>query len=91
MQQSKGKNSILKKYTVTDLWTNKTYQLKASESVIFENSIDYSQCKDFITKNIPALKTVKAEATYLMWVDVGKTGMTGDEFAQSCAQKPVFL
>lgn len=43
--------------------------------------------EDFITKNIPALKTVKAEATYLMWVDVGKTGMSGDEFAQKLRAK----
>ncbi len=38
--------------------------------------------EDFIESEIPALNFVKADATYLLWVDVSKTGMNGTEFAE---------
>lgn len=33
------------------------------------------------------MKVVKAEATYLMWVDVSGTGKTGDVFTEELRQK----
>jgi len=43
--------------------------------------------EDFVSKNCPKLKVVKAEATYLMWIDVRETGLKGDEFASLLRQK----
>jgi cystathionine beta-lyase len=40
---------------------------------IYENKL---YCYDFIEKNIPGAKVVRAEATYLIWVDV--SGYTED-------------
>lgn len=38
--------------------------------------------EDFIESEIPVLNFVKADATYLLWVDVSRTGMSGIEFAE---------
>lgn len=43
--------------------------------------------EDFFAKNMPALKVIKADATYLMWVDVSATGKTGDNFAAELREK----
>ncbi len=43
--------------------------------------------EEFFAENIPAFKTVKAEATYLMWVDVSATGKTGDVFAEELRKR----
>lgn len=37
---------------------------------------------DFINQNMPELKVINANATYLFWVDVSKTGFKGDDFAE---------
>ncbi len=36
----------------------------------------------FICQNIPQLKTVSSDATYLIWIDVSKSGMDGKTFAE---------
>ena len=38
--------------------------------------------EDFITKNIPNLKVVKAEATYLLWIDISNLGINSKEFTK---------
>lgn len=47
-------------YTSCDQW------LSEVREYIYENKL---YCYDFIEKNIPNLKVVKGDATYLMWVD----------------------
>lgn len=38
--------------------------------------------EDFIAKNIPNLKVVKAEATYLLWIDISFLGLNSNEFTK---------
>ena len=38
--------------------------------------------EDFIAKNIPNLKVVKAEATYLLWIDISNLGINSKEFTK---------
>ena len=38
--------------------------------------------EDFIAKNIPNLKVVKAEATYLLWIDISSLGLNSKEFTK---------
>ncbi|MGJ0493746.1 MalY/PatB family protein [Aliarcobacter cryaerophilus] len=38
--------------------------------------------EDFIAKNIPKLKVVKAEATYLLWIDISSLGLNSKEFTK---------
>ncbi|OCL91435.1 MalY/PatB family protein [Arcobacter porcinus] len=38
--------------------------------------------EDFISKNIPNLKVVKAEATYLLWIDISSLGLNSKEFTK---------
>ncbi|MGJ0344608.1 pyridoxal phosphate-dependent aminotransferase [Aliarcobacter cryaerophilus] len=38
--------------------------------------------EDFIAKNISNLKVVKAEATYLLWIDISSLGLNSKEFTK---------
>ena len=38
--------------------------------------------EDFMAKNIPNLKVVKAEATYLLWIDISSLGLNSKEFTK---------
>ena len=38
--------------------------------------------EDFIAKNIPNLKVVKAEATYLLWIDISSLNMDSKTFTK---------
>ncbi|MCT7498006.1 beta C-S lyase family protein [Aliarcobacter cryaerophilus] len=38
--------------------------------------------EDFIAKNIRKLKVVKAEATYLLWIDISNLGLNSKEFTK---------
>lgn len=38
--------------------------------------------EDFISDSVPVLKTVKSDATYLVWIDVSGSGMDGSTFAE---------
>ena len=38
--------------------------------------------EDFISDLVPVLKTVKSDATYLVWIDVSGSGMDGSTFAE---------
>lgn len=53
----------------------------------FTQAIEYiwanrTLATEYIEKNIPQLKVIKSDATYLMWIDISKTNMNGAEFAK---------
>ena len=48
--------------------------------VYLEKNRDFLE--DFIAKNIPNLKVVKAEATYLLWIDISHLGLNSKEFTK---------
>lgn len=43
--------------------------------------------EQFITENIPELGVVKAEATYLLWIDCKKIGISSDKLAEIIREK----
>ncbi|MEE1180748.1 MAG: MalY/PatB family protein [Treponema sp.] len=43
--------------------------------------------EDFIKSEIPLLKAIKSDATYLMWVDISASGMTAKVFAKELRKK----
>lgn len=43
--------------------------------------------ESFIAEKIPSIKPVKADSTYLLWVDVSQTGMDGTEFASELRKR----
>lgn len=43
--------------------------------------------ENYISTNIPQLKAISSDATYLIWIDVSKTGMDGKTFADKLRQK----
>lgn len=43
--------------------------------------------EDFIQKELPEIKVVNSDATYLMWIDVSKTGMNGQLFCEQLRKK----
>ncbi|WJD83576.1 MalY/PatB family protein [Priestia megaterium] len=42
---------------------------------------------DFISTNLPDLKVIKPEGTYLIWVDCSKLGISGEELGDFFAEK----
>lgn len=60
-------------YTKSEDWFNQAV------SYIWENR---KFSTEFIEKNIPQLKVIKSDATYLMWIDISESKMSGDEFAK---------
>lgn len=46
-----------------------------------------SYAENFIEENIPSLKTVPAEATYLLWINISRTKMDGITFASELRKK----
>ncbi|OCL85296.1 Cystathionine beta-lyase PatB [Aliarcobacter thereius] len=38
--------------------------------------------ENFIAKNIPNIKVIKAEATYLMWLDISNFGLDSTTFTK---------
>lgn len=52
--------------------------LEALKDYLYENK---KYAKQFISKNMPIIKVVPSKATYLMWVDIAKTRLDGDTFA----------
>lgn len=38
--------------------------------------------EDFVEAELPELKVIKSDATYLLWLDISKTGMDGTTFAE---------
>lgn len=53
--------------------------LEELRSYIWENR---RLVEDFVAREIPNLKAVRSDATYLIWLDISKTGMDGEEFTQ---------
>lgn len=51
---------------------------------IYDN---YNIVKRFIEDNLPKWKVYPLEGTYLMWVDVEETGMSGDELTKQILEK----
>ncbi len=43
--------------------------------------------EQYIADNVPELKSVSSDATYLMWIDISKTGMAGKAFAAGLREK----
>lgn len=52
------------------------------EQLMHYISENYQFTKRFIETNLPALKVVQAEGTYLMWVDCKETGLNNEELKQ---------
>src|SRR5574344_2171664 len=48
--------------------------------IYLEKNRDFLE--DYIRKNIPNLKVVKAEATYLLWIDISNLGINSKEFTK---------
>lgn len=63
-------------------WLNQCYKY------IIEN---YIYSKNFIHENCPQLKLMDMESSYLLWIDVSKTGMDGDEFTKKLAHSKGIL
>jgi cystathionine beta-lyase len=42
---------------------------------------------EYIAEHLPALHPVRLEGTYLLWIDVSATGMTGTEYTQMLMEK----
>ena len=38
--------------------------------------------RDFLAENLPEIRLIPSEATYLLWLDVSATGMSGHEYAK---------
>ncbi len=49
--------------------------------VYLEKNRDFLE--EFYNKNIPNLKVVKAEATYLLWIDISNLGINSKEFQKN--------
>lgn len=43
--------------------------------------------EDYIEKNIPKLRAVKGQATYLLWIDCKELGISSDELAEMIREK----
>lgn len=41
---------------------------------------NYNYVKDFVETNLPKLRFIEEDATYLLWIDVSEYGLTSDEF-----------
>lgn len=50
-----------------------------------EDNVNY--CKYFIEKEIPQLKVVNSQATYLVWIDCRKLNMTDEELSKFIGEK----
>ncbi|OCL82432.1 MalY/PatB family protein [Arcobacter porcinus] len=48
--------------------------------IYLEKNRDFLE--DFIAKNIPKIKVVKTEATYLLWIDISSLGLNSKEFTK---------
>lgn len=58
--------------------------LNEMREYVFENR---KIAENFIAQKLPGLKPVKSDSTYLLWLDVSKTGLSGDDFAQKLKEK----
>lgn len=56
--------------------------LQACYSYICDN---YAYAEQFIAEKCPQLRLMEMESSYLLWLDVTETGMTGDEFTMKLA------
>ena len=58
--------------------------LEELRTYIWENR---KMVEQFVKEEIPSLKTIKSDATYLIWIDISKTGMDGETFAEKLREK----
>lgn len=58
--------------------------LEELRTYIWENR---KMIEQFVKEEIPSLKTIKSDATYLIWIDISKTGMDGETFAEKLREK----
>ena len=65
-------------------FTNGEAWLNEMREYVFENR---KIAENFIGQKLPGLKPVKSDSTYLLWLDVSKTELSGDDFAQKLKEK----
>lgn len=65
-------------YTECDDWLSEVRQY------IYENKL---YCYDFIEKNIPGMKVVRSDATYLIWVDASEYTDNSDELREKIFER----
>lgn len=58
--------------------------LNELNAYLFENR---KIAENFINKNMPAIKAIKADATYLLWLNVAGCKMSGDNFSKNLREK----
>lgn len=68
-----GNAASIAAYTHGDQWLDEL--LKYIEN-------NFKLLDDFIKSEVPDLQLIKAEATYLAWIDFGRTGLSDDEIKQ---------
>lgn len=73
-----GMEALKAAYTHGDQWMD---QLKE----YLEGNIDY--VVNFLAKNLPSVRCIKPEATYLMWLDFSAWGMTQDQLNDALVNK----
>ena len=57
--------------------------VKASYEYILKN---YDWVLEYLDENLPQIKVMPMDASYVMWLDVSATGMDGDTFTKGLAQ-----
>jgi cystathionine beta-lyase len=73
-----GIEALIKAYTECDVWLNELLDY-------LKNNIDFTL--DYISKNIPQIKVLAPEATYLMWFDCQNVKMSSKSLAKYLLKK----
>ena len=73
-----GVTGLIAAYNEGEEW------LDALNGYLFDN---YRLLRSAIAEKFPKLKVCDSESTYLAWVDVSETGMSGDQFADMLLEK----
>lgn len=66
-------NAAIAAFTYGENWLNELREYLA---------VNRHYAEDFIAQNIPAIKAVKGEATYLLWIDCHSLNMSSDDLAE---------
>lgn len=66
-------NAAIAAFTYGESWLNELREYLA---------VNRHYAEDFIAQNIPAIKAVKGEATYLLWIDCHSLNMSSDNLAE---------
>lgn len=72
-----GIAGLIAAYSIEGMnWAKQNYEY------ILDN---YHWVESFVSEHLPEFKIMPLDATYVLWVDVTKTGMSGDEFTSKLA------